>query len=114
MLDKKTKVVDKRVLTADGIQFRWDFLFKSHVALESKDASPDFLKSTFGCMFCTAEGKGTPTFGGAQMLMAHLQEHRERLPSGEVLYRLNCLVGPRASLQEDFDINLVVKEGTDI
>ena len=56
----------------------------------------------------------TPTFGGAQMLMAHLQEHRERLPTGEVLYRLNCLVGPRAALNEDFDINLIAKEGVEI
>ena len=112
MLDKKTKAVDKRVLTAEGVQFRWDFLFKSHI--ETKDANSDFLKSVFGCMFCTAEGRGTPTFGGAQMLMAHLQEHRDRLPTGEVLYRMNCLVGPRAALEDDFDINLVGKEGVDI
>lgn len=112
MLDKKTKAVDRRVLTAEGVQFRWDFLFKSHV--ETKDATSDFLKSTFGCMFCTAEGKGTPTFGGAQMLMSHLQEHRSRLPTGEVLYRMNCLVGPRAHLQDNFDINLIGKEGVNI
>ena len=109
MLDKKTKAVDKRVLTAEGVQFRWDFLFKSHI--ETKEATSDFLKSTFGCMFCTAEGRGTPTFGGAQMLMAHLQEHRDRLPTGEVLYRMNCLVGPKAPLEDDFDINLIGKEG---
>ena len=112
MLDKKTKTVDKRVLTAEGIQFRWDFLFKSHI--ETKDVTTDFLSATFGCMFCTAEGRGTPTFGGAPMLMAHLQEHRERLPSGEVLYRMNALVGPRAALDEDFDINIVGKEGVDV
>lgn len=112
MLDKKTKAVDRRVLTAEGVQFRWDFLFKSHV--ETKDATSDFLKSTFGCMFCTAEGRGTPTFGGAQSFMAHLQEHRDRLPTGEVLYRMNCLVGPRAPLQDNFDINLIGKEGVDI
>ena len=112
MLDKKTKAVDRRVLTAEGIQFRWDFLFKSHV--ETKDVTSDFLSATFGCIFCTVEGRGTPTFGGAQMLMAHLQEHRERLPSGEVLYRMNALVGPRASLDEDFDINIVGKEGIDV
>jgi len=112
MLDKKTKAVDRRVLTADGVQFRWDFLFKSHT--ERKEASSDFLSATFGCIFCTAEGRGTPIFGGAQMLMAHLQEHRERLPSGEVLYRMNALVGPRAALDEDFDINIVSKEGVDV
>jgi len=112
MLDKKTKAVDRRVLTADGVQFRWDFLFKSHT--ERKDTTSDFLSATFGCIFCTAEGRGTPIFGGAQMLMAHLQEHREKLPSGEVLYRMNALVGPRAALNEDFDINIVAKEGIDV
>ena len=112
MLDKKTKSVDRRVLTAEGLQFRWDFLFKSHI--ETKDATSDFLSATFGCMFCTAEGKGTPIFGGAQMLMAHLQSHREKLPSGEVLYRMNALAGPRAELDEDFDINIVAKEGVDL
>jgi len=112
MLDKKTKAVDRRVLTADGVQFRWDFLFKSHT--ERKDTTSDFLSATFGCIFCTAEGRGTPIFGGAQMLMAHLQEHREKLPSGEVLYRMNALVGPRAALDEDFDINIVAKEGIDV
>lgn len=112
MLDKKTKAVDRRVLTADGVQFRWDFLFKSHT--ERKDTTSDFLSATFGCVFCTAEGRGTPVFGGAKMLMAHLQEHRDRLPSGEVLYRMNALVGPRAALDEDFDINIVTKEGIDV
>ena len=112
MLDKKTKAVDRRVLTAEGLQFRWEFLFKSHV--EKKDMSSDFLSAAFGCMFCTAEGRGTPTFGGAQMLMAHLQEHREKLPTGEVLYRMNAITGPRAPLEEDFDINIIAKDGVAI
>lgn len=112
MLDKKTKSVDRRVLTAEGLQFRWDFLFKSHI--ETKDATSDFLGATFGCIFCTAEGKGNPIFGGAQMLMAHLQGHRERLPTGEVLYRMNTLAGPRAALDEDFDINIIAKEGVNL
>ena len=55
-------------------------------------------------------GKGTPTFAGIQSLMDHLVEHRENLPSGEVLYRMNCLVGRQATLNEDFDINLISPE----
>ena len=39
--------------------------------------------------------------------MDHLVEHREDLPSEEVLYRMNCLVGRQANLNEDFDINLM-------
>ena len=104
-VDKKRKGFDTRVLVAEGLQFRWEFLFKSHV--EMREASSDFLAATFGCVFCTAEGMGTPTFGGASSLMAHLQEHRDRLPQGEVLYRMNCLAGPKAGLQDDFDLNIV-------
>ncbi|KAL8691442.1 MAG: hypothetical protein Q9224_004177 [Gallowayella concinna] len=107
--DKKTKDFDQQVMLADGIQFRWVFLFKSHV--ECKNANSNPLRSTFGCMFCCAEGRGTPVFEGAQNLMNHLQEHRVRLPAGEVLYRMNCLIGTRAPVEADFDINLVAKEG---
>lgn len=90
----------------DGIQFRWEFMFKSHVA--SKDAAdPNPTKATFGCIFCCSEGKRAPTFEGIQSLMNHLREHRENLPTGDVLYRMNCLVGRQAAMGEDFDMNLV-------
>ena len=84
-------------------------MFKSH--LVQKDALPDPTKSGFGCIFCCAEGKGTPTFEGIQAFMEHLSEHRDPLPIGEVLYRMNCLVGRQAGVEEDFDINIVSKEG---
>jgi hypothetical protein len=103
--DKKRKGFDTRVMMSDGVQFRWEFLFKSHV--ESKDAMLDPMKASFGCIFCCAEGRGTPTFGGVHSFVAHLQEHRDRLPRGEVLYRMNCLVGRRAGPDEDFDVNLI-------
>ena len=96
---------DSRVMVADGVQFRWVFLFKSHV--KSRDDMMDPMQASYGCIFCCAEGRGTPTFGGVRSLMAHLQEHRERLPRGEVLYRMNCLVGRRAGPDDDFDINLI-------
>ncbi|KAL8694640.1 MAG: hypothetical protein Q9218_000735 [Villophora microphyllina] len=108
-LDKKTKVFDKTILLADGIQFRWEFLFKCHI--ETKENSPNPLKSTFGCIFCCAVGRGTPTFGGAQCFMDHLQEHRISLPAGEVLYRMNCITGRQGGKDEDFDIALEGKEG---
>ena len=105
ILDRRRKGYDTRVMMSEGVQFRWEFLFKSH--FESKDTLPDPLRATFGCIFCCAEGRGTPTFGGIQAFVAHLQEHRDRLPRGEVLYRMNCLVGRRAGQDEDFDVNLV-------
>ncbi|KAL8996614.1 MAG: hypothetical protein Q9169_003896 [Polycauliona sp. 2 TL-2023] len=110
--DKKTKDFDQQIMLAEGIQFRWVFLFKSHV--ECKDANPNPLKSPFGCMFCCAEGKGTPVFEGAQALMDHSQVHRIREPVGEVLYRMNAYVGEEAPIGADYDINLDAKEGLTI
>ena len=104
----KTKSYDKQVMLADGIQFRWEFLFKSHVHMKGTCSNP--FESVFACCFCTAEGRGTPTFGGAQMFMDHLQEHRTDPPTGEVLYRMNCITDHEAEKDEDFDINLIPKE----
>lgn len=110
VIDKKTSRFDMRVFKlVDGIQFRWEFMFKSHVA--QKDSLPDPTKSTFGCIFCCAEGKGTPTFQGVQAFMQHLTKHRNPLPTGEILYRMNCLVGRQATVDEDFDVNIISAEG---
>ncbi|KAL8672132.1 MAG: hypothetical protein Q9168_003406 [Polycauliona sp. 1 TL-2023] len=128
---KKTKDYDQQVMVAEGIQFRWLFLFKCHVECKD-DANPNPnpdnplstsfananpnnpLRARFGCMFCCAEGRGTPVFKGAQALMEHSQEHRIRLPAGEVLYRMNAYVGEEAPTGADFDINLDAKEGLTI
>ena len=109
-IDKKKSGFDMRVFKlVQGIQFRWEFMFKSHIQV--KDACSDPTKATFGCVFCCAEGRGTPMFGGIQTFMNHLVDHRERLPTGEVLYRMNCLVGRQAAIDEDFDINIISIEG---
>ena len=105
-IDKKKSGFDMRVFKlVQGIQFRWEFMFKSHIQV--KEAHSDPAKATFGCVFCCAEGKGTPMFGGIQTFMNHLVEHRRSLPIGEVLYRMNCLVGRQAAIDEDFDINII-------
>ena len=109
-IDKKTSRYDLRVFRlVDGIQFRWEFMFKSH--LHQHNPTPDPTKSSFGCIFCCAEGRGTPTFDGLTPFMMHLIEHRDPLPTGEVLYRMNCLVGRQAGMDEDFDINFVSRDG---
>ncbi|KAL9104625.1 MAG: hypothetical protein Q9163_000429 [Psora crenata] len=101
---------DMRVFKiVEGIQFRWEFLFKSHIP--TKNAVPGPTNGAFGCIFCCTDGKGTPTFEGVVNFMGHLAEHRDRLPTGEVLYRMNCLVGRQAGIDEDFDINIISKEG---
>lgn len=101
--------LDKRVYTlVQGVQFRWEFMFKSHIPCREVNADP--IGATFGCIFCCAEGRGTPKFTGLQAFMSHLVEHRERLPTGEVLHRMNCLVGRQAAMNEDFDVNMISRE----
>ena len=100
---KGQKSTDSRVVHADGILYRWEFLFKCHVPMKD-GGSP--LASSYGCVFCCAEGRGTPIFGGIPSFMTHIQEHRERPPSGEILYRMNCILGRQARLDEEFDITL--------
>ena len=94
----------------EGIQFRWEFLFKSHIASTNMPVT-DPSKGTYGCMFCCAEGIDSPVFDGIVNFVRHLVEHRDRLPTGEVLYRMNCLVGKQATANEDFDVNIMSREG---
>ena len=101
---KGKKAYDRRVLTMNGIHYRWEFLFKSHVHLKETMRNPD--GSTFGCIFCCAEGRGTPIFGGTQSFTAHLREHLDRLPTGEVLYRINCIFDSSPKQGDEFDICL--------
>ena len=108
-INKKLNGYDMRIFRlVEGIQFRWEFMFKSHIPTKDQDANP--TKATFGCMFCCADGRPMPSFSGVQAFMSHLTEHRDPLPTGEVLYRLNCLVGRQAAPEEDFDINIVARE----
>ena len=110
-IDKKKGGFDMRVFKlVQGIQFRWEFMFKSHIQV--KQACSDPTKATFGCVFCCADGRRTPMFEGIQTFMNHLIKHREHLPTGEVLYRMNCLVGRQAAIDEDFDINITSIEGS--
>ena len=112
-MDKKKGGFDMRVFKlVQGIQFRWEFMFKSHAQV--KESCSDPTRATFGCIFCCAEGRGTPIFGGINTFMNHLVVHREHLPTGDVLYRMNCLVGRQAASGEDFDINIISIEGEKI
>ncbi len=109
-IDKKKNGYDIRVFKlVQGIQFRWEFMFKSHIRL-NESANGDPTKATFGCIFCCSEAGGTPQFEGIANFMKHLVVHRDPLPGGEVLYRMNCLVGRQATMEEDFDINIISKE----
>lgn len=109
-INKKLNGYDMRIFRfVEGIQFRREFMLKSHIPTKDQDANP--TKATFGCMFCCTDGRPMPSFDGLQAFMAHLAEHRDPLPMGEVLCRINGLVGRQAAPEEDFDINIVAREG---
>jgi hypothetical protein len=95
---------DNKVYGSNGILYRWEFLFKSHI--EGKGAQSSPLDAQYGCMFCCASGRGTPIFSGVASLMSHLQEHRDVLPRGEIIYRMNAVVGRSPDPDEDFDVAL--------
>ncbi len=127
--DKASRSFDNRIRQSNSIRYRWVFLAKSHTFTRSVAKCIDGSFGTFGCMyapshptwafpseqsrtdfcpsFCCIElAKVPPMFGNVESLMNHLQEHRDRPPTRELLSRTKCIVGRVAEAEEDFDINL--------
>jgi hypothetical protein len=100
----KKASIDRKIYGSNGIFYRWEYLFKSHIHVDKTNTST--LNSHFGCMFCVAAGKGTPVFAGVSALLAHVQEHRIVQPEGEIVYRMHAIVGRVPATGEDFDIAL--------
>ena len=82
----------------------------SHITTK-EFADANLIKGTFARMFYYADGRSTPSFTVIRSFMNHLGEHRDPLPTGEVLYRMNCLVGRQAAAEGDFDINIIAPKG---
>jgi hypothetical protein len=103
--NKKPYQVDRRVFKAleSGVQYRFLFLAKSHVKRKQfKDDS-----TSFGCIVCIGEGKGTSIFGNVETLCNHLvAEHGKMTMSDELQVRNRCIMGRVADVSEDFDLNI--------
>lgn len=115
--DKGKKVPDRKVLIAKdtGLAYRWDFLFKSHLTMRAGSSAD----AEYGCMFCCAEGKGTPIFKGMNAFIGHVSEHRPnvagntndyQVPGASVCDRMEVLVGRTMNLEERFEVALPVAE----
>lgn len=94
-----------RIIFAHGVRFRFPFLARSHVRYKHP---PDDLKPhyTYGCLFCTAEGRRSGVHGSADALAAHVvAKHRTNL-TPEVRARTRCVVGRVAGKEEGWDVNL--------
>ena len=112
--------IDRRVFESDGILYRWEFLFRSHLKLEQELNHP--VDSPFGCLFCCFADKtpsqihhtglrhlyqhGTPIFFGVASFMNHLQSHRSGSYHPEAVRRMNAIVDRCPLAQEDFSIAL--------
>lgn len=95
----------QRIEFAHGIRYRFPFCARSHA---SYSHPPDAFrpKYTYGCLFCTAEGKASATHVGSDALMAHIStKHRTNL-TPEVRTRTHSVVGSLASRDEGWDVNL--------
>ncbi|GAD92856.1 predicted protein [Paecilomyces variotii No. 5] len=107
---KSTRVYDSRVRIHQdtGIQYRWAFLAKSHVAMRKIPTGTDGSVGIFGCIFCCAERKApSENFGNLSIFMHHLLQHRHVVPGMEALLdRTRCILGRVAHQEEDFDINI--------
>ncbi|OJJ50699.1 hypothetical protein ASPZODRAFT_236170 [Penicilliopsis zonata CBS 506.65] len=101
-----------RVHEATGIQYRWAFLAKSHVAIKTvfTGTETDHMQGAFGCLFCCVERRSaTPVFGNLNAFMHHLAAHREGSISGvtETIHdRIRCVSRRVAAKSENFDVNI--------
>ncbi|KAF7540488.1 hypothetical protein G7054_g1299 [Neopestalotiopsis clavispora] len=96
---------DKRAnATTEGVNYRLRFLYKSHLAAESKG------NVLYGCIFCahlgytSREGDAT-VFTTERQLFRHLSHHPQPLPQIPGLTVLYGYLGNNCSEAEDYDLH---------
>lgn len=94
--------IDKSVYESDGILYRWEFLFRSHI--KQRNPIPHPVDAQFACMFCYADGRGTPVFEGVARLLNHLQSHRTGKLDAKAVEYMKAIVGRSPDISEDFAI----------
>jgi hypothetical protein len=95
----------QRIEFAHGVRYRFPFCARSHA---SYTHPPHAFRPryTYGCLFCTAEGRLSATHVGSGALMAHIAtKHRTNL-TPEVRTRTHSVVGRLAPRDEGWDVNL--------
>ena len=95
----------QRIDFAHGVRYRFPFCARSHAPYKQP---PDAFRPryTYGCLFCTAEGRKSATHVGSDALMSHIAtKHRTNLTL-EVTRRTHSIVGRLAGRDEGWDVNL--------
>ena len=98
---------DETVRKTDGVQYRWSFLAKCHVASSRVyDGQYDYQ-----CVFCGVQPSSRSVHRGQYAFMEHVsQQHRGQQPDPSIYDKIHCIVGRVALEEEGFDVNLFPKE----
>lgn len=98
-------IPNKILFASSGLRYRWLFLLKSHA--KCKDQRTTTENYSYGCIFCTAEGRATATYGGLKTLVEHiLARHPRGEMTQEVLAKTRTVVGRVAESEDDgWDVN---------
>ena len=94
------------VKIAFGVQYRWTFLAKSHIALP-KSKNREFH---FQCPFCVAQRQPAGPHRTLHAFMEHVSTHRGQEPDSSISDKIICIFGRVAETHEAFDINLAPYE----
>ena len=94
--------VSNAVRVRHGVQYRWKFLAKSHVAL-SKTSGRAF---DYQCIFCISQGQPSAVYRTEPAFIEHVSLHRDQRAEASVADKFCCIDDRVAQAEEDFDINL--------
>ena len=98
----KTWNISNAVRIRNGVQYRWRFLAKSHVAL-SRTSGRAF---DYQCIFCISQGQPAAVCRTESAFIEHVSTHRGQRAELKVSDKFCCIDDRVAKAEEDFDINL--------
>ncbi len=96
-----------RVRSSNGVQYRWKFLAKSHIAL-SRVRNHEY---DYRCVFCDRDDALT-VYRSEKVLIEHISKHRGPNAATSVTDKVCCITGRVAVEEEDFDVNLLPCDDT--
>ncbi|KIW08099.1 uncharacterized protein PV09_01037 [Verruconis gallopava] len=102
---KKPYKTDPNVHTnaETGVRYRWIFLAKSHTKVPLASTRRD---AGFGCLFCSLNNTHSSVYGSEALLFKHVVEEHVPGMTDSLAKRANCILGRKAEVTEDFDINI--------
>ncbi|KAF2086640.1 hypothetical protein K490DRAFT_66422 [Saccharata proteae CBS 121410] len=112
---KKPYIIDPNIhvsAAAGGIRYRWLFLAKSHVKQKHRALPSEDARFSYGCVFCSGEGRMTGVYGDVDTLLRHVFVEHAASGAGlseDIKAKTRCVVGRLAGVDEEWDINIPVQ-----